>query len=228
MTSIVVANHGRDLTLLKASLPKDVEFIEVDIGAERSVQRNIGIKKAKGDVLIWLDSDQSLSPGLVKECEDLIKSGYSAVYIPEVIVAPSFFGQIRTFERTFYDGTAVDVPRAVKRELCPLFDENLHGPEDADWGNRIKGLRAVSKNPLYHHDDIGIWDYFKKKAYYCKSMKRFIERNPYDKVLDPFYRCFGIFVEKGKWKKILRHPILFLFVLAIIFIRGVIYVYHTR
>lgn len=223
-TSVVVANHGRDLSVLKASLPADVEFIEVNLGFERSRQRNIGIEQAKGDIVIWLDSDQSLSPGLVKECEELLSSKvYKSVYIPEIIVVKSFFGKIRAFERTFYDGTAVDVPRAVLKSVCPKFNEELNGPEDADWGNRIPGLRAISKNVLYHHDDIGFFEYFRKKNYYAKSMRRYKQLNPDDKVLDWKYRCFGIFVEDGKWKKMLRHPILTIGVFVIIAIRAVIY-----
>lgn len=222
-TSVVVANHGRDLTMLKNSLPKGVEFIEVNLGLERSVQRNIGIKKSNGEVIIWLDSDQSLSPGVVEECERLISEGFSCVYIPEIIVAKSFFGKVRAYERTFYDGTAVDVPRAVRRRFCPLFNEELNGPEDADWGNRIPGARAISKNVLYHHDDISFFEYLKKKDYYAKSMKKYKELNPNDKVLDWKYRCFWIFLENGKWKKILRHPILFSCVMGIILLRTIIY-----
>lgn len=222
-TSVVVANHGRDLTVLNNSLPEGVEFIEVNLGLERSKQRNIGIMKSTKDVVIWLDSDQSLSPGLVEECEMLINAGYSCVYIPEIIIAKSFFGKIRKYEREFYTGTAVDVPRAVARKCCPLFNENMSGPEDADWGNKIKGLRAISTRPLYHHDDIGFIEYFKKKAYYAESMKEFKRVNPTDKVLDWKYRCFIVFVEKGKWKKILRHPVLFSGVMLIVLIRAFIY-----
>lgn len=222
-TSIVVANHGRDLTVLKGSLPKKVEFIEVDLGLERSYQRNIGIKKATGDVVIWLDSDQSLSEGLVDECERLIACGYTSVYIPEIIVVKSFFGKIRKFEREFYTGTAIDVPRAVRRDCCPLFNEQLNGPEDADWGNKIIGLRGISKRPLFHHDDISLKEYFKKKSYYNKSMKKYKELWPDDKCLNIKYRCFDVFVEKGKWKKIFQHPILFVGVILLLAARGIIY-----
>lgn len=222
-TSVVVANHNRDLSILKASLPEDVEFIEVNLGLERSLQRNIGIFKAKNECIIWLDSDQSISPGLVKECENLLLMGCSCVYIPEVIIAKSFFGKIRAFEREFYTGTAVDVPRAVLKKYCPKFNEELNGPEDSDWGNRIRGLRAISNNVLYHHDDIGIWEYLCKKNYYAKSLRKYKKLNPTDKILSFKYRCFTIFVENGKWKKLFRHPILSLGIVFIIFFRGIIY-----
>ena len=223
MTSVIVANHGRDITKLRDSLPRGVELFEVNTGLERSAQRNIGIKHSKGDVIMWLDSDQSLSPGVIQECEFLLKIGYVAVFIPEVIVATSLFGRIRAFERTFYTGTAVDVPRAVKRQYCPLFNETLTGPEDADWGRRIPGLKAVSKKVLYHWDDVPFLEYCKKKAYYTKSMKRYAELNPTDKCLDLKYRCWTVFTEKGKYKELLKHPILSLGIIFLLLVRGIIF-----
>jgi hypothetical protein len=67
--------------------------------------------------------------------------------------------------------------------------------------------------------------WFSKKAYYAKSMKRFIERNPNDKILDWRWRCIGVFLEQGKWKRFLSRPDLAIAVLFIILIRGMIYLW---
>jgi len=225
--SIIVPNHGRDLSELwksvNQSTVKPDEVKVIDVGRERSYQRNKGIKESTGDILIILDSDQSISQELIKEAKHLIDFGYTALYVPEIIIADSFFGKIRKFEREFYTGTAVDVPRIVLKKACPLFDETLNGPEDSHWGRQIQGLRAITKNPLFHHDDISFFEYCKKKAYYSKSMKRYQELNPDCKCLDLKYRCFQIFVESGKWKKLIRHPILSIGIFFIIFVRGIIY-----
>ena len=226
--SVVVANNGRDLTKLGHSLLnssyQDVELIVVDEGKERSYQRNKGIKQAKGEIVIWLDSDQSVSPNMILDCVHQIGLGATAVYIPEVIIADSFFGKVRKFEREFYTGTPIDVPRAVVRAACPMFNEDLNGPEDADWGNRIQGLKVVGKNVLYHHDDIGLLDYLEKKAYYSKSMKKYQALWPDDKCLNWKWRCFGVFVERGKWRKLIRHPLLAACIFGLIFLRGIVYV----
>jgi hypothetical protein len=228
--SVIIPNNGRNLNTLMQSLitstRKPIDVSIVDWGMERSYQRNAAIRAAFGKNILVLDSDQSVSPGLIDECDELIRLGYSCVYIPEVIVADSFFGKVRKFEREFYTGTAVDVPRFVRADLCPKFDETLHGPEDADWGNRIPGIRAVSRNVLYHHDDISLSEYIRKKAYYSKSMRRYAEKWPDDKCLSMKYRCWDVFIEKGKWKKLLRHPKLTVGIIFILAVRAWIYATH--
>ena len=226
--SVVVPNHNRDISKLKSSMPGDVEFIEVNRGLERSAQRNIGIREATGDCILLLDSDQSISPGLVEECRDMVRAGYSCLYIPEIIIAKGWFGKVRKFEREFYVGTSVDVPRFVRKDVCPEFDITLNGPEDSDWGNRIPGVRGTTRNVLYHNDDISIWEYFKKKRYYSKSMERYRRKWPDDPVLKFKYRCFQVFTENGKWRKLIRHPKLVIGILFIIAIRGVIYVTRPK
>ena len=222
--SVIVPNHGRDISALKASVPTWVEFIEVNMGLERSAQRNIGIKKAKGDVLFILDSDQILKPGTIEECLEVISMGYSAVYIPETIVGCRLFTRIRAFERRFLNYTAVDVPRCVLRRICPLFDETMSGPEDSDWANRIPGIfgRCVD-GVMYHFDDIPFCEYIRKKAYYTKSMKRYKEKNPNDRCTNLKYRVWDVYTENGKWKKLLRHPLMAIGIIFILILRGVIY-----
>lgn len=227
LVSIIVPNHGRDLSLLRKSVEdstyKEVEFIEVNLGMERSKQRNIGMRQAKGKYLLILDSDQTISPGLISECVDLVQMGFSAVFIPEVLVVKSFFGRVRKFEREFYTGTAVDVPRFVRARNCPEFDETMTGPEDSDFGNRLLGLKTISENVLFHHDDVPVKEYFRKKAYYTKSMANYAKKHPQDLVLNLWYRGVGIFIEKSKWKKLFRHPILSFGIVGILLIRAWIY-----
>ena len=223
MVSVVCPNHGRDITQLSSQVPDHFEFIEVNEGLERSAQRNIGIKKAKGKYLLILDSDQTISTHLIEECLVLASQGYETLYIPEIIIGKSFFSKVRAFERCFYTGTAVDVPRFVRRVGCPLFNEDLIGPEDADWGNRLPEKRAITENFLFHHDDISFKEYCEKKKYYSKSMDKYAKLWPLDPVLSLRYRCWQVFTERGRWKNLLLHPILTLGIIFILITRGVIY-----
>ncbi|MFH1317772.1 MAG: glycosyltransferase family 2 protein [Candidatus Omnitrophota bacterium] len=227
LVSVIVPNHGRDLTRLVKSVNYSsytkIELVIVDEGKERSAQRNIGINRARGEYLLFLDSDQEVSPKLIEECVILMRWNFAAVYIPEILIVSGIFGAIRKWERGFYTATVVDVVRFVRADRCPLFDLELNGPEDADFDRRIFGPRAVSTYPVYHNDNISLFHYLNKKAYYSKSMKKFAEKWPGDKCLNIRYRCFWIFIEKGKWKRILCRPDLFLGVIILLFLRGVVY-----
>lgn len=228
MVSIIVPTHkGVDLEPLLESINKssykNYEIVVVDEGLERSLQRNIGIERAKGEYLMFLDSDMSISCALLEECVELIK-GCAGIYIPEIIVTEGWFGKLRNFERQFYTGTVVDCVRFVRAYRCPHFNPELSGPEDSDWDRRILGKKLISKSVVYHFDNIDLNGYIRKKKYYTKSMKRFSELNPNDKVLNPFYRCFTVFTEKGKWKRLLSNPILSLGILYILIIRTYIYI----
>lgn len=228
--SIIIPTTNKELKLAercasycRESTYKNIEIIVVNENKERSEQRNIGIGKSTGDCLFFLDSDQYPSPNLISECVVRIRNGYTSVYIPEIIVAKSFFGKVRRFEREFLTGTHVDVPRFVIKKYCPLFNEEISGPEDALFGSQIPGLRTISKSVLYHNDDISFFEYVRKKIYYTKSMKRYAELNPTDPCLNLWYRCVVVYTEKSKWKKLVRHPILTICLIFLIGVRGVIY-----
>ena len=228
MVSIVIPKRkGEDISKCLDSISqskyKGYEIIIVDEGLERSEQRNIGIGRAKGEYVLILDSDQYISQCLLTDCVWRAERGYDAIYIPEKIITTGWFGRLRDWERQFYTATCVDVPRFVRKSACPYFDRSMSGPEDSDWGQRIPGLRATSIACLYHEDNVTLLSYFSKKAYYSKSMKRYQEKWPDDKVLDFKYRCFQIFLEDGKWKRFIKSPIAALGVMTLIFIRGIIY-----
>jgi glycosyltransferase involved in cell wall biosynthesis len=222
----VVPRHKEDLSVLLESIRTQtyphIEVIVVDEGKERSAQRNIGIDRATGEYLLFADADWKLTPMLISDCRRLMFY-CDALYIPEIIATKGFFGYLRNWERQFYTATPVDVVRFVRRKDCPRFDETMSGPEDSDWDKEVKGFRGTTSVPYYHHDNVSMINYFKKKAYYSKSMVRYAQKHSDDKVLNWKWRCFGVFFEQGKWKRVLRRPDLMILVWLVIFIRGLIY-----
>jgi len=211
---------------IEKSTYKNFEIIVVDEGLERSAQRNIGIDRAKGEFLIFFDSDMRATPELLEDCVKKI-AGHTAVYIPERIVTEGFFGYLRDWERQFYNGTLVDVVRFIRAECCPKFDESLHGVEDSDWERMIIKKNtpctfATSDYPFHHHDKVTLIKYLRKKAYYAKCLNQYRRKNPDDKLLTFKYRCFDVFVQNGKWKRLLSRPDLAFLVALLLFARGII------
>ena len=168
---------------VNASTYQNIEIIIVNEGRERSVQRNVGIDIEKGEEVLCLDRDHIVHRELIENCVNLMKI-YDSLYIPEIIVTKGWFGKLRNWERRFYTGTAIDCVRFVDARKCQRFDETMSGPEDSDWDRRVEGRKGISGHYLYHLDQIGLRGYLKKKAYYSKSMQRFKEKWPDDKVLN--------------------------------------------
>jgi len=198
LVSIIIPTHkGRDLTRCLNSIHnstyKNIEVIIVDEGKERSAQRNIGVERSKGDYLLFLDSDMTIHPGLISSC--LFDYEEDGLYIPEIIVGHP----IKTFFRSFYNGTRIDAIRFIKRKFWQLFDENITGFEDWDWDRRFQGTKGTASLPLYHHTESN----FKRKLYYMKWLNIYRERYPGCPELSLSYRLFKVFIENGKWKKFL-------------------------
>lgn len=162
-----------------------------------------------------------LSKNVIKECVEKVAEDRSivALYIPEIVMGEKFFSRVRRFERRFYNGTVIDAVRFIKKDKfleTGRFDENLYAGEDWDLDKRLKKLGKVDiiKNPLYHNEsEFRLLKYLNKKKYYFKNLDAYISKwgkNDTDikKQFGFYYRYVGVFIENGKWKKLLRHPIL--------------------
>ena len=214
---IVVDNFSEDCTVEIAEKYAAKVFSK---GPERSAQRNCGANVSSGEYLLYLDADMILSPSVIDECVEKCEAyRVHALYVPERIVGEGFWIRVRDFERSFYTGTVVDVVRFVRKDFFEKvdgFDENLVGPEDWDFDRRVRriGRTAIVDAPLYHNEwRFNLKRYLKKKIYYSKDFKNYVRKwGPNDqetaKQLGAWYRLMGIFLEKGKWKKLFRNPIL--------------------
>jgi glycosyltransferase involved in cell wall biosynthesis len=143
-------------------------------GPERSVQRNFGLMKAKGKYLMYLDADMILSSTViekaVKKMENLNLAG---LYLSEIILGKSYWSKVRRFERSFYDGTAIDCVRIIRKSVFSRsggFDFSLTGPEDWDLDKKIRNIGLV--------DTLGKYDFGRihKKLSRINYQKNLVEQ----------------------------------------------------
>ncbi|MFA5872179.1 MAG: glycosyltransferase [Parcubacteria group bacterium] len=222
---IVVDNNSSDKTEdIVREFQKEHALLNLKMfnqGPERSAQKNFGVKKSSGEFFIHLDADMVLSENVIAECVKKVSSDKNiiALFISEIVRGKSLFSKIRRFEREFYDGTAIDAVRFIKKnkfQEAESFDEALYACEDWDLSKRLNKLGefAIIKSPLYHNEtESKLAKYLKKKEYYSKNVDVYIGKwgkNDPDikKQFGFYYRYIGVFMEKKKWKKILRHPVL--------------------
>jgi len=226
---IVVDNGSSDKTKEIALEYTDKVF---DKGPERSAQRNFGVEKSQGEYVIYLDADMIMSEGVIADCVGRIGQDDKvvALHVLEIVMGERFFSRVRRFERSFYDGTVIDGVRFIKKSAFLQvggFDETLTGPEDWDLDKKLKkiGEIALVKTPIYHNEaEFDLMKYLSKKGYYGEKFDEYIGKwgkNDPDikKQFGLSYRFFGVFIENGKWKKLIAHPCL---AFGMYFLRGMV------
>lgn len=193
--------------------------------SQACTQVNKGVKNAKGEYILILDHDISLDSNLLKNFLERVKMqpDIDAWYIPYKIISHGvFFTKVRNFEEQFYNDSIIAAPRMIKRDVFLnteyMYDPKLNaGPADWDLTIQLKRMRVkfdyLKKYFSHHEEEMNFWQYLTKKTIYAKGgeiyKNKWKKKDPVifativKKQYDPIYRLFGIFIEDGKWKKLL-------------------------
>lgn len=182
-------------------------------GPERSIQRNRGIKEAKGEYILMLDQDMYLTPDVVKECVGSL-SGYIALVVPEISIGEGYWAKCVALERyvtTFLEYGMNECCRFFRKDDALAiggYDSSIVGAEDSDFHYRMgeKGKIGKVKNFLYHDEGrVGFASRVKKKYYYSRAFKMYFQRYPKVAVTQFFPIKLAYFKH---WKYFLKEPIL--------------------
>ena len=233
---IVVDNSSEDST---KSIALSHGAKVLDAGPERCAQRNLGWRTASAPWVAVLDADMILPDETILEMLSIAGSSFpvEAYYIPEVRSGDSWRSKVRNFERSFYDGTCIDALRLFKKDVLVEtqgYDESIiAGGEDWELDIRVlmTGARtAVMCSHLVHNEkNLSFLKMLKKKAYYARSFDSYKSKHPahpfVKKQFSAYYRFVGVFVENGKWKKVVAHPVLFAAVMFERFFVGAVYLF---
>lgn len=212
---IVVDNFSSDDT------PKIAKNYHVNFfryGPERSAQRNYGAKRSKGDYFFFLDADMELTPRVVEDCVKRIYQGkVDGVVVPEESRWTNFWGEVKTFERSFYNEKGDPITDAARFFSKKVFteaggyDETITGPEDWDLPERIReaGFNiGRSTEKIYHHEqEISLISLFKKKFYYGLNAHKYLSKHNIP-IISPKTVYFLRPLFYTNWTKLVKHPIL--------------------
>src|SRR3989338_1176356 len=213
---IVVDNNSNDRTKQLAKGYTDKIY---DFGPERSAQRNYGAGKSKGKYLFFLEADMELTSNVLKECLHLVRKNNTikGVVVPENSVALSFWGKVKSFERSFYNeqgDETTDAARFFDKEIfwkVGGYDTSMTGPEDWDLPETIKKMGfkiGRVKAKILHHERISNpLSLAKKKFYYAKSTYKYLKKHDIP-IFGPKTIYFLRPVFYKNFKRILAHPIL--------------------
>lgn len=181
---LVIDNHSTDST---AQIAHRFADLVLTAGPERSAQRNLGVRSATGDWILWIDADMVLEPSVVSAAiEAAARDDAVAVSIPERTVGQGYWTACRALERSCYlDDPSLFNPRLIRRDfLLGLggFDESMSGPEDTDLRYRLRksGAAVTHCSAFIDHDEgrLTVSEVVKKRIYYGHSLPAFAESNP--------------------------------------------------
>lgn len=186
---IVVDNFSSDATINTA---RKFGAITLRRKCSPTLARNIGIENSTGKYILFIDSDQVLSPSIIEECirkcEDE-KAGM--VRIPEVFIGNDFWSSCSAVWKNFYFGVEkvyegnktimTGEPRFFVKECLVqvgMLDESLMWGEDYDLHKRMRAMsvnEGSCKSKLYHYEPT-ISKILVKNLQYGKSMPIFFQR----------------------------------------------------
>ncbi len=195
---IIVDNQSLDRTLEIAKTYKTKIFCH---GTERSAQRNFGASKAKGDYLLFLDSDMSIPANFVNKCIKKIIENIDCLIIPEVSIGKGFWSQCLRLEKELYKNTDwIEAPRFIRKELffkVRGYNTNLISGEDWNLMQKLKPYAKLGRIDLsirHNEGEIGFFKIIKKKFYYSLYIGRYIEGTKEgwltNKQINPFFRYY--------------------------------------
>lgn len=176
---LVVDNDSTDGTL---EVAHEVADVALSGGPERSAQRNLGIAKARGEWVLWLDSDMMLpADSIERAVGTALSTGATGVALPERTIGDGFWTACRALERECYlNRPWLHNPRLVHRDYL-LSEGGFHlamsGPEDADLRLRMRAEgHGIELAPvIVDHDEgrLRVKDVVLKRYYYGRSIPAF-------------------------------------------------------
>jgi len=145
-------------------------------------------------------------------------------------------------EKLFREGSGEDwdIDKLIKSKgRIDLLDSITSSPSTKGWpmAKLVSQLGITHKHGyvgIYHNEsEIKLSTYFKKKAYYSRGFDGYIQKWGADdpdicKQFGLYYRFLGVFVENGKWKKLLAKPHMTIGMYFLRFLVGLTFILRKR
>ena len=213
---IVLVEHGstdKTVKIIKTQFPKVKIFNRAKVSL--ATLRKEGVKAAKGEYIFFVDADQTLSEGLLKECQELIQSqkNSSKKMTLEAITIPerprevnSYLQKVIWYERELMEKAGRGLPRIYLRKFYQKINadsETLFIGEDKvafDLAKKNKVNHTMSSKFIFHEDFKTLLPLLKKYIQYGKTIHLLADKNNMytDKSIVFFVELFKLIFLRAK------------------------------
>ena len=186
---IVVDNFSSDDDTLKIAKEFGAKIIQQKCNP--ALARNIGIANSTGKYILFLDSDQVLSPSVIEECvRECESESFGMVRVPEVFIGRNFWSSCSAVWKNCYQKveqcrTDENVIRGeprffVKKQIirAGMLNVALLWGENYDLYNKLKKMdikETLCKSELCHYEPTSVRKILVKNFRYGKSMPIFVQ-----------------------------------------------------
>lgn len=179
---IVVDNFSTDDT---PKIAKQFANNFYQIGPERTIQANFGIRQAKGELIYLTGSDMTRDWDFITQAVDKINEGYDAIYMSVKTdkSVKHYWGKVKALERESYIGTFIESARFFKKSVWEAlngFNEEMISLEEdfqhrLDYAGYYTG--RIDAREYHLHEEKSLIKIFKKAFYYGKFMKIYLKKH---------------------------------------------------
>lgn len=177
--------------------------------------RNIGVKKARGSILLHLDADMKL-PNIyfIENFIKLFDREHQAVIIHETDIAEGFWNKCKAFERSLYWNTEMESARGVSMKLFKKvggYEKTISSGEDFYISKKFENytkLNSSIKVFVYHRTgSITLKRLLEKKYNYGKTARLFLSRIKAYNIYIPNIAITSLKIYLKKWKLLCSKPL---------------------
>jgi glycosyltransferase involved in cell wall biosynthesis len=179
--------------------------------------RKRAVDEAEGDILMHLDTDMQVTPGLIGECVDKLTSEFDALVVPEESFGTTFWAKCKWLEKKCYEGVDnIEALRVMKTDAYKKVDGHnveMVFSEDKDLDIRIReaGYKVGRTVNFVRHNEgaLKLSRSIKKKLFYTETANLFKETHPevFMYRANVFNR-YGLFLKNAKY--VFSNPVVYL------------------
>jgi glycosyltransferase involved in cell wall biosynthesis len=187
---VVVDNFSSDST---TKIAKEFGATVIRQKCNSALARNIGIAYTSSQYILFLDSDQVLSPSVIDECVKKCQDeAVKMIRIPEAFIGSGFWGSCSATWKNYYqkveemypnrENITSGEPRFFSRDSLTtigMLNSGLQWGEDYDLYIRLKEIKAKEakcKSKIYHIELESVMKIMTKNLRYGKFMPVFVQR----------------------------------------------------